>query len=62
MDITDALQDEKLFRLEVDNSANGRVYPQKADFTFYGGLYRGVNLICVPAVHFELCKDGTPGI
>ena len=62
VDITDALQDENQLRVEVDNSANSRVYPQKADFTFYGGLYRGVNLLTVPAVHFELCRDGTLGI
>jgi beta-galactosidase len=46
----------------VDNSANDRVYPQMADFTFYGGLYREVKLILVPETHFELLKDGTPGI
>lgn len=62
LDITDELADENHLLVEVDNSANGRVYPQKADFTFYGGLYRDVNLITVPATHFELCKDGTPGI
>ncbi len=62
VDITDALANENVLMVEVDNSANGRVYPQKADFTFYGGLYRDVNLITVPATHFELCRDGTPGI
>ena len=62
VDITDALQDSNLLCVAVDNSENDRVYPQKADFTFYGGLYRGVNLITVPAEHFELCKDGTPGV
>ena len=62
VDITDALQGENLLCVAVDNSANDRVYPQKADFTFYGGLYRDVNLITVPANHFELCKDGTLGI
>jgi beta-galactosidase len=46
----------------VDNGKNDRVYPQKADFTFYGGLYRPVNLLLVPADHFERIKDGTPGI
>ena len=46
----------------MDNSDSDRVYPQKADFTFYGGLYREVRLISVPAEHFELVKDGTPGI
>lgn len=62
VDITDVLSDENLLFVEVDNSTNDHVYPQKADFTFYGGLYREVNLITVPAIHFELCKDGTPGI
>ena len=62
VDITDALRDENTLSVAVDNSENDRVYPQKADFTFYGGLYRGVNLICVPAEHFELVKDGTSGI
>ena len=62
VDITDALRDENTLSVAVDNSENDRVYPQKADFTFYGGLYRDVNLITVPAEHFELVKDGTPGI
>ena len=48
--------------IEVDNRDSDRVYPQKADFTFYGGLYRDVKLISVPREHFELLKDGTPGI
>ncbi len=61
-EITDVLKEVNLICVTVDNSNNDRVYPQKADFTFYGGLYRDVNLITVPAEHFELCKDGTPGI
>ncbi len=51
-----------LLEVSVSNEENDRVYPQKADFTFYGGLYREVRLIAVPAEHFELLKDGTPGI
>ena len=62
VDITDALQEKNLLCVAVDNSDNDTVYPQKADFTFYGGLYRGVNLVIVPAVHFELGCCGTPGI
>lgn len=62
VDLTPLLAKENLLCLTVDNSANDRVYPQKADFTFYGGLYRDVNLIMVPETHFELEKDGTPGI
>lgn len=62
VDLTDYLADENVLRVSVDNGENDHVYPQKADFTFYGGLYRDVRLIIVPAVHFELVKDGTPGI
>ena len=61
-DLTEALEEENLLVVNVDNGANDRVYPQKADFTFYGGLYRDVNLIVVRSQHFELSKDGTPGI
>lgn len=56
------LKEENIFTVNVDNSDNDHVYPQKADFTFYGGIYRDVNLILVPNEHFELIKDGTPGI
>ena len=62
VEITDLLQDENELAVTVDNSENDRVYPQKADFTFYGGIYRDVNLIVVPEEHFELLEDGTPGI
>ncbi|MBQ6565265.1 MAG: glycoside hydrolase family 2 protein [Clostridia bacterium] len=51
-----------LLEISVSNEDSDRVYPQKADFTFYGGLYREVRLISVPAEHFELVRDGTPGI
>lgn len=62
VDVTDVLEEDNLLCAAVSNEESDRVYPQKADFTFYGGLYRDVNFIIVPAVHFELDKDGTPGI
>ncbi len=62
VDLTDHLKDDNVLALSVDNSDNGAVYPQKADFTFYGGLYRDVNLIIVPSTHFALGHCGTPGI
>lgn len=46
----------------VDNSVNDRVYPQQADFTFYGGIYRDVRLITVGASHFALDDNGGPGV
>ncbi len=62
VDITDALAEENLICVLADNSENDRVYPQRADFTFYGGLYRGVRLIAVPAVHIDTETDGFPGL
>lgn len=63
VNITDALCDGKnLFVIAVDNSKNETVYPQQADFTFYGGLYRDVNIIAVEESHFDLDYFGGPGI
>ena len=63
-DVTDQVSrtGDTLIVIMVDNSANDHVYPQMADFTFYGGLYRDVNLIGVPASHFDLEYYGGPGI
>ncbi len=61
-DITDKIQAKTLIVLAVDNAANDTVYPQVADFTFYGGLYRDVNIICVSESHFDLDYYGGPGI
>ncbi|MBR5294790.1 MAG: glycoside hydrolase family 2 protein, partial [Oscillospiraceae bacterium] len=60
--LTDHIADETVIRIEVDNAPNRTVYPQMADFTFYGGLYRGVKLLGVSASHFDLTTNGTPGI
>ena len=62
VNITEELQDENLIVVECDNAPNDRVYPQMADFTFYGGLYRNVNIIAVNNSHFDLDYYGGPGI
>ena len=62
VDVTADLQEKSLLVVAVDNSPNDRVYPQMADFTFYGGLYRDVNLIAVSNSHFDLDYYGGPGI
>lgn len=61
-DITDALEMDNLIVVAVDNAENDRVYPQMADFTFYGGLYRDVNIIAVNNSHFDLDYYGGPGL
>ena len=62
VDITDEIGVKNLIAITVDNSPNEEVYPQMADFTFYGGLYRNVNIIAVSNSHFDLDYYGAPGI
>ena len=62
VDITEKLLKNNTLVVSLDNDDNTTVYPQKADFTFYGGLYRNVNMIIVPESHFALDYCGTPGI
>ena len=62
VNITDKLVDETEIVVLVDNSPNEEVYPQMADFTFYGGIYRNVNIVCVQDTHFDLDYYGGPGI
>ncbi|MBE5880785.1 MAG: glycoside hydrolase family 2 protein [Lachnospiraceae bacterium] len=62
VNITEALEDKNFLVVGVINDINDRVYPQQADFTFYGGLYRDVNIIAVPESHFDLDYCGGPGI
>lgn len=56
------IRDTNKITIEADNTPNDRVYPQMADFTFYGGVYRAVKLIGVAKNHFDLDYYGAPGI
>ncbi len=58
----DPIKETNKIKVEADNSPNDSVYPQMADFTFYGGIYRDVTLIGVPKNHFDLDYCGAPGI
>ena len=61
-EVTGLLQAENHMTVRVDNSVNDRVYPQKADFTFYGGIYRDVTLLVANKHHFDLDFFGGPGL
>jgi len=62
VDITDAIKDgETVLTVVADNASYSDVYPQVADFTFYGGMYRDVNIIAVPDTHFDLDFYGSEG-
>jgi beta-galactosidase len=63
-DITDAVKygADNAISVKVDNTVVDDVYPQKADFTFFGGIYRDVNIIVASSVHFDLMDYGSKGI
>ena len=62
VNITGYMRGENIISILVDNAANEEVYPQVADFTFYGGIYRDVNIICVKETHFDLDYYGSKGL
>lgn len=61
VDVTEQMAKENTLEVTVDNGINDRVYPQKADFTFYGGIYRDVKLLIVNKKHFDLDYYGGQG-
>lgn len=62
VELTEGIKEESTLAIVVDNAPNNEVYPQMADFTFYGGLYRNVNLIAVNNTHFDLDYYGGCGV
>lgn len=62
VNLSEYLQEKNVLVVSVDNSENQEVYPQKADFTFYGGIYREVRLITVQKTHFSLGYYGGCGV
>lgn len=63
-DITDSVVfgSRNVIAVKVDNTVVDDVYPQKADFTFYGGIYRDVSLLIANPVHFDAMDYGSNGI
>ncbi len=63
-DITDVVKHGagNVLAVKVDNTVVDDVYPQKADFTFYGGIYRDVKMVFTSPVHFDLMDYGSQGI
>ena len=62
-DVTEACHGGKnTLAILCDNRPSDHVYPQRADFTFYGGLYRWVKVISAPASRFSLDHYGSDGV
>lgn len=58
----DLLKEENEIEVEVDNRAYDNVYPDAADFTFYGGIYRDVHLLVLPKKRFEFHENSAPAL
>jgi beta-galactosidase len=62
VDLTSSLvRGENVLAVRVDNLAE-HIYPQMADFTFFGGIYRPVTLLILEQNHFSLEKSGSDGV
>lgn len=62
-DVTDLCREgENVLAILCDNRYSDKVYPQRADFTFYGGLYRYVRVISAPESRFTLDELGGSGV
>lgn len=63
-DITSALKlnESNVLVVVVDNRPSQDYYPQQADFTFFGGIYRDVSLIFTNKTHFDKLDYGSSGI
>ena len=61
-DLTPAMLPEGNVLTVVVTNGKSDIYPQNADFTFYGGLYRDVKFIEVNEAHFDLLKHGTDAV
>lgn len=48
--------------VRVDNRHDPDIPPLKADFTFYGGLYRDAWLLVTDPLHLEVLDHASPGI
>jgi beta-galactosidase len=52
---------ENVILVKVDNAHNDNIPPLSGDFTFFGGIYRDVNLVVNNPIHFSL-EYGANGV
>lgn len=62
-DITELLRaGDNLIEVRADNSHDPDTPPLSADFTFFGGIYRSVNLIATEPIHVSLTHYASSGV
>ena len=62
VNLTEELTEDTKIEIDVDNAPSDKVYPQVAHYTFYGGLYRDVNILAVAKSHFDMEYFGGKGL
>jgi len=63
-DATDALKvgGNNLIAVKVSNAYDRDIPPLSADFTFFGGIYRGVHLLVTDSLQVSPLDYGSPGV
>jgi beta-galactosidase len=63
-DATDALKvgGDNVIAVRVTNAHDRDIPPPSADFTFFGGLYRGVHLLATDPLQISPLDYGSPGV
>jgi beta-galactosidase len=63
-DVTGAidLRGDNVLAVRVNNDPHDNMIPVSGDFTFCGGLYRGVSLVVTDPVHVDLLDYASPGL
>lgn len=56
------VKEENRLEVYVDNTVVPDVFPTSADFTFYGGIYRDVNLVYAGETRFSLDDGSRDGV
>lgn len=53
---------DDVIEVKINNRFNEDIPPLTADFTFFGGLYRNVNLLITEPIHFSQSDHGSSGV
>jgi beta-galactosidase len=53
---------DNVIAVKVNNASNADVPPLSADYTFFGGIYRGVHLVATDPVHISMLDYGSSGV
>ncbi len=53
---------DNIIAVKVNNASNADIPPLSGDFTFFGGLYRGVHLFAVDSLQFRMLDYGSSGV